>query len=196
MTMTITRQDIIPLNTYRQGREEYVQKMIAYKNARRVRLDEHVSILFENKNTVLYQILELIHCEDLEDQAEIDEYIDIYSGMLPNENELSATLFIELDNQEKLTELLKQLKGIEHHLTLTVGDETIQAVFEEEHDDREFTTSVHYLKFPLTQTAKNNLLNESSETLTVTLNLNHPNLTAKATLSQDWLKSIQKDLTK
>jgi hypothetical protein len=193
--MTITRQDIIPLNTYRQGREEYIQKMIAYKSGRRVRLHENASLLFENKNTILFQILELLDCEDLEEPEEIDEYIEIYSGMLPGENELSATLFIELDDQKKLQQLLKKLKGIEHCLFLTIGDETIQAVFEEEHTDREFTTSVHYLKFPLTQTAKRALLDDTLQPSTVTLKLNHPNLKAEVALSQDCLKELRKDLS-
>ncbi len=114
--------------------------------------------------------------------------------MLPLEDELSATLFIELDNQAKLSELLKELKGIEHHLSLVIGGETVQAVFEEVHDDREFTTSVHYLKFPLSQAAKNLLLNESGDTLEVTLELNHPNLSAKVALTPNSIKSLQKDL--
>ena len=195
MTKTITRQDIVSLHTYSQGREEYLPKMIAYKKDRRIQLAENISVLFENRNTVLFQIQELLHSEDLADPGEIDEYIEIYSGMLPLEDELSATLFIELDNQTKLSELLKKLKGIEHHLSLVVGGETVQAVFEEEHDDREFTTSVHYLKFPLTQTAKNLLLNESADTLDVTLQLNHPSLTAQVSLSPNSIKSLQKDLT-
>ena len=87
-----------------------------------------------------------------------------------------------------------KLTGIEHHLSLVVGGETVQAVFEEEHDDREFTTSVHYLKFPLTQSAKNSLLNESADSLDVTLHLNHPNLTAKVSLTPNSIKSLQKDL--
>ena len=194
MTLTITKQDIVSLKTYRQGREEYVKKMIAYKNERRIRLGEYISILFENKNTVLFQILELLHSEDLEDPEEIEEYIEIYSGMLPGRNELSATLFIELDNQEKLQELLVKLFGIEHHLNLTVGSETIQAVFEEEHDDRDFTTSVHYLKFPLTETAVNLLTGESAAELDVKLSLNHPNMTASVVLSPKNISSIQKDL--
>ena len=102
MTKTITRQDIVSLHTYRQGREEYLPKMIAYKKDRRIQLAENISILFENRNTVLFQIQELLHSEDLADPGEIDEYIEIYSGMLPLENELSATLFIELDDQLKL----------------------------------------------------------------------------------------------
>ena len=102
MTKTITRQDIVSLHTYRQGREEYLPKMIAYKKDRRIQLAENISVLFENRNTVLFQIQELLHSEDLADPGEIDEYIEIYSGMLPLENELSATLFIELDNQAKL----------------------------------------------------------------------------------------------
>lgn len=194
MTKTITRQDIVSLHTYRQGREEYLPKMIAYKKDRRVQLAENVSILFENRNTVLFQIQELLHSEDLADPGEIDEYIDIYSGMLPEENELSATLFIELDDQLKLHDLLVKLSGIENHLSLVVGGETVQAVFEEEHDDRGFTTSVHYLKFPLTQSVKNSLLNESADTLDVTLHLNHPNLTAQVSLTPNTIKSLQKDL--
>ena len=66
MTKTITRQDLVPLHTYRQGREEYLQKMIAYKNNRRIQLAENISILFENQNTVLFQIQELLHSEDLD----------------------------------------------------------------------------------------------------------------------------------
>lgn len=98
MTSTITKQDIVSLSTYRQGREEYLQKMIAYKSNRRIKIGENISLLFENRNTVLFQIQELLHSEDLEDPNEIEDYIEIYSGMVPNENELSATLFIELDN--------------------------------------------------------------------------------------------------
>lgn len=194
MTVAITRQDLVSLNTYRQGRDQYLQKMLAYKKNRRVRLSEHLSLLFENKNTVLFQIQELAHCEDLTDPGELDEYIEIYSGMLPNENELSATLFIEWDDQDKLAELLRKLQGIEHYLTLEIGDTAIKAVFEEVHDDREFTTSVHYLKFPLTETAKSHLLNEDPDSLKVTLRLNHPNLSEEALLDANCIHSLQQDL--
>jgi hypothetical protein len=194
MNDIITRQDLIPLHTYRQGRDEYVKKMIAYKNTRRIKLASNISLLFENRNTVLFQIQELVNSEDLTDPSELDEYISIYAGMLPNESELSATLFIELDNQERLAELLKQLKGIEHHLTLNVDGETVQAVFEEVHDDREFTTSVHYLKFPLTETVKSSLLNGSSDELRVTVSLDHPQLSDTVTLTPDTVGSLQKDL--
>jgi hypothetical protein len=190
----ITRQDLIPLSTYRQGRDEYVKKMIAYKNNRRIKVAPNVSLLFENRNTVLFQIQELVNSEDLTDPNELDEYISIYAGMLPEENELSATLFVELDNQERLADLLKKLKGIEHHLTLFVADEPIQAVFEEVHDDREFTTSVHYLKFPLTASAKKLLLNGPLEELSVTVSLDHPNLNEKVKLSSKTVESLQKDL--
>ena len=195
MTKTITKQDIVSLHTYREGREEYLQKMIEYKKDRRIRIAEHISILFENKNTVLFQILELLNAEDLEDPEEIDEYIGIYAGMLPLENELSATLFIELDDQLKLQDLLVKLTGIERHLSLNIGSERIQAVFEEEHDDRGFTTSVHYLKFPITQAAKELLLGDSADSLNVSINLNHPNLTANVALNPISVKSLQKDLS-
>ncbi|WP_338452366.1 DUF3501 family protein [Niallia oryzisoli] len=195
MTSTITKQDIVSLSTYRQGREEYLEKMIAYKSNRRIQIGENISLLFENRNTVLFQIQELLHSEDLEDPNEIEEYIEIYSGMLPNENELSATLFIELDNQSRLQDLLKKLKGIEHHLSLVINNQPVKAVFEEEHDDREFTTSVHYLKFPFSEAIKNLLVNESADTINVTLQLDHPNLQEKVSLPPITIKSLQKDLS-
>ncbi len=71
---------------------------------------ENISVLFENRNTVLFQIQELLNSEDLADPDEIDEYISIYAGMLPKENELSATLFIELDNQAKAYRIIRGTK--------------------------------------------------------------------------------------
>jgi hypothetical protein len=194
MSTTITRQDIPSLSIYRQGREAYVNKMIQYKKDRRVKLGDHISVLFENKQTVLFQILELIHNEDLTDEREIEEYVEIYSPMLPGDDELSATLFVESDNQTELTRLLIELKGIEQHLTLYVGGEAIRAVFEEEHDDREFTTSVHYLKFPLTGTAKAYIANGSTEHEELRLVLDHPNLHAETTLSAETVAALARDL--
>lgn len=192
---TITKSDIVALPTYRQGRDEYVKKMIQYKKARRVRFNQDISLLFENKSTVMFQIQELLNNEDLTDPKEIDEYIEIYSGMLPGENELSATLFIETDEQTALTELLMKLKGIEHHLSLVVNGETIKAVFEEEHDDREFTTSVHYLKFPLTGTAIAYIANGSYEHESVQLVLDHPHMSVTVQLSDETISSLAKDLS-
>lgn len=195
MAEAITLRDILPLKAYRDRRDEYMSKMIEYKRDRRVRLGDDVTLLFENRQTVLFQIQELVHCEDLTDQDELSEYIDIYSGMLPEDGELSATLFIEMDDQKKLEEALVKLKGIEHHLFLKVGEETIQAVFEEVHDDREFTTSVHYLKFPLTETALSYLRSHAADEANLELMLNHPALSADVKMPAVTVKSLQSDLT-
>jgi hypothetical protein len=194
-TATISRQDIVALATYRQGRDEYIAKMIEYKRPRRIKLAQDMTLLFENRNTVLFQIQELTNSEDLTDPKEIDEYIDIYSDMLPGDNELSATLFIEVDDQERLAKLLTDLKGIERHLSLHLGGEKIQAVFQEEHDDREFTTSVHYIKFPLTDTAAAYLANGSYEHEDARLVLDHPKLQSEVKLSADTVASLAKDVT-
>ena len=116
-TAVITRQDIVPLATYRKGRDEYVRKMIQYKKSRRVNLGPDISVLFENRSTVLFQIQELVNSEDLEDVKEIEEYIEIYSPMLPGEDELSATLFIQADVQafaQHFRNLSKNWRGTVH----------------------------------------------------------------------------------
>ncbi len=192
---TIEQKDLIPFSTYKKNREDYIRKMIAYKNARRVRLDPNVSLLFENRQTVFFQIQELVYSEDLTDSDEIKEYIDIYSTMLPGVNELSATLFIEIDNQSLLEQFLMKMKGIEHTLFMKVGDETVQAVFEEEHNEREFTTSVHYIKFPLTENVKSYLTGTAPESAKVSILLDHEALRAEVVLSADAVKSLQADLS-
>jgi len=194
MTIAITRQDLLPPHSYRDGRSEYIDKMISYKKNRRIKLAPHISLLFENRNTVLFQIQELVNSEDLTDPKEIDEYIAIYAGMLPDNNELSATLFIEMDIQETLQELLAQLKGIEQYLFMIAGGEKIRAVFEDEHDDREYTTSVHYLKFPLTPTVQAYLIDTASADVELCLVLKHPNLFSDIKLSPETVSSLQKDL--
>lgn len=196
MSLAITAKDLIPLPTYRAGRDEYIRKMIQYKKNRRVKLADKMSLLFENKQTVLFQIQELVNSEDLTDPEEIEEYIGIYSGMLPGEDELSATLFIEYDDKQELEQWLVKLKGIERHLDLIVGEERLPAVFEEEHSDREFTTSVHYLKFPLTASAKELLQSASSDAVKLKLLLHHPNFRSEVQLPADHVASLQKDLTR
>lgn len=195
MAVTIEQKDLIPFSTYKQGRDEYIRKMIAYKNSRRVRLDQNISLLFENRQTVFFQIQELVFSEDLTDATEIDEYINIYSAMLPNTNELSATLFIEIDNQPVLEEFLIKLKGIEHALFMKIGDEMIKAVFEEEHDEREFTTSVHYIKFPLSESAKSLMTSKSAEDFQLRILLDHHALHSEVLLTAEAVTSLQADLT-
>ncbi len=194
-SLTIDQKDLIPFATYKKSRDEYIRKMIAYKNARRLRLDPSISLLFENRQTVFFQVQELIYSEDLTDSEEIKEYIDIYSSMLPNGNEFSATLFIEIDDQLTLEKFLTKMKGIEHTLFMKVGDETLQVVFEEVHDDREFTTSVHYVKIPLTENAKSYLKGTASENAKVSILLDHEALHSEVRLSADTVKSLQADLT-
>jgi len=194
MSTTITRKDLTPFALYRERREEYLHKMISYKKHRRIKVAEHISLLFENRATVLFQIHELINSEDLTDTQEIDEYLEIYAGMLPAKQEWSGTMFIEMDNQKLLEELLVKLKGVEHYLSLVVENETIPATFEEVHDDREFTTSVHYLKFRLTDSAIDHLLNTDASSLDVRVELNHPNLSAAVKLSPDHVESLKHDL--
>ena len=194
MTAAIGQKDLIPFATYKKGRDEYIRKMIAYKNDRRVRIDPNVSLLFENRQTVLFQIQELVFSEDLTDAAEIAEYIDIYAALLPRSGELSATLFIEIDNQPVLENFLVKLKGIEHALFLYVNDEPVRAVFEEEHEEREFTTSVHYLKFPLSGAARTYLTTTASDVAKCRIVLDHAAMHVDVALGSATIKSLQADL--
>lgn len=130
-------------------RPEWRPQMIALKDRRRVRVGGHLTFLFENRDTVRYQIQEMMRIERLQNPREIAHEVDTYNDLIPAPGELSASLLIEYDNPAERDVWLRALLGLEHHIWLETGGERSQARF----DDRQISTdrlsSVQYVKFHL-----------------------------------------------
>ena len=92
----ITLADIKNLVEYEKVRERMRADVIALKQRRRVPLGENLTLLFENRETVIYQVQEMARTERIVDDAKLQEEIDAYEPLLPEQGELSATLFIEI----------------------------------------------------------------------------------------------------
>ena len=88
------------------------------KRRRRISVGEHVTLLFENLDTIRFQIQEMIRAERIVDPGRVQEELDVYNALLPAEGELSATLFIELTDNERLKEDLDGFKGIDRGKTV------------------------------------------------------------------------------
>lgn len=154
----LTLDDIADLRAYERERAEFRTAVIDLKARRRVGVGPFVTLLFENRDTIRFQVQEMARAERILTDAGIQHELDAYNPLIPEPGQLSATLFIELTSKLALMEWLPQLVGIERAVELRIGDGTVvRAVPEETHDEQltrdDITSSVHYLRFELDPSA-------------------------------------------
>jgi hypothetical protein len=158
MTRKLTLDDIADLREYERERDEFRTHVIGLKKKRRVGVGPFMTAVFENRDTIRFQIQEMARVERLATDAAIEAELRTYNPLVPEPGELAATLFIELTSELALRDWLPRLVGIEQSLALRVGagDDgyLIRAIPEEAHASQltreEVTASVHYVRFRLT----------------------------------------------
>lgn len=187
----ISRDDLLDLVEYEKARDEIRDSAMAARKLRRVHVGEMVTIAFENVETVKYQIQEMMRAERMVDDDEIDFEISTYTGLLPGPSELSATLFIEIDDTPRLHEWLPKLVGIEDSVSLAIdGAGVAAAVGEEGRSKEDVTSTVHYLRFPLTAEQAQVLRAARGAELVI----EHPNYRARTTLSPETVEALGSDI--
>jgi hypothetical protein len=149
----LTRSDLLSLETYAQQRGEFRSRVLAHKKQRTVHLGEHLTVIFEDRLTVQYQVQEMLRIERIFEAAGIQEELDAYNPLIPDGRNLKATMMIEFPDEAQRRVELARLKGIEdrcwvrvaaHDRVLAIADEDL----ERENDEK--TSSVHFLRFELT----------------------------------------------
>lgn len=186
----VLRSEILPLGDYEQIRERFRGRLIDEKKRRRVRISEDLSLLFENHDTVLLQIQEMLRTERITQEKAIVHELETYNELIPDGPGLSATLYIEIPDRDRREEMLGRLCAIEEHVVLDLGGAQVRATFEEGRRDKGRAAAVQYLKFPLTA-ATERALREAVEAALV---VDHPALAARVTLSAATLASLRDDL--
>lgn len=151
----LTLDDIADLRAYERERSSIRDRVIDMKRRRRVALGTFVTITFENRETMRYQIQEMARVEKLISDDEIQVELDAYNPLIPEAGQLCATLFIELTSDDSMREWLPRLVGIERSVLLRLADGTeVRAITDEGHASqltRESTTAaVHYVRFEFT----------------------------------------------
>jgi hypothetical protein len=154
----LTLDDISDVRAYEREREDFRGDVIELKRRRRVALGEFVTLLFENRQTIRFQIQEMARVEKLVSDAAIETELRIYNPLIPEPGQLCATLFIELTSKDALMEWLPKLVDIERSVNLRLSDgdhgDVIPAVVDEDHERQltrdEITASVHYVRWELT----------------------------------------------
>ena len=145
-------EDILDVDVYALARETYRARVIAHKNQRRVSVGPQVSLVFEDRETLRYQIQEMTRIENTRDPEKIQIELDVYNELMPETGQLSATLFIEIPDLDKIQSELDRLVGIDEHVALIVaGFETqpIFARFDERQMETDRISAVHYIRFTL-----------------------------------------------
>jgi hypothetical protein len=153
----LTNADIKDLREYEREREAFRTEIIAMKKRRRIALGDIMTMVFENTASMRFQIQEMARAERMLRDEQIAHEVETYNELIPADGELSATLFIEINDEEALRYWLPRLVKIQDHLKIVAGEHVVSANEEDvsrltREDD--ITTTVHYVKFAFSPEAK------------------------------------------
>jgi len=149
----LTLADVKDLVEYERVREAFRRRIIELKARRRVNVGDRVSLVFENRETALSQVQEMVRAERIVDPEKIQFEIDTYNAMIPDPGELSATLFIEITNAADVRTELDRLLGLDAPGVVRFdlgGGGAADGRFEAGHSNASRISAVHYVRFPFT----------------------------------------------
>ena len=186
----ITRRDIKGPALYGPIRDDYRQRVIAIKRARRIVIGDRVSLVFENRHTLTVQIEEICRAEHLTRDDQIEAEIAVYNELMPTETSLSATMFIELPPEEDPYVALKRLVGLDEHVVLHIGPHAVRAAFEPGRSTEDKISAVQYTRYPLSREARAAL--ETPGTA-IAVEIDHPNYRHSVPCSEATRASLAAD---
>ncbi len=150
----ITRDSLMTLEAYAKIRQEFRAQAMAHKKYRKVSLGENITLIFEDELTIRYQVQEMLHVEKIFHEDGINHELETYLPLIPDGQNWKATMMIEYPDPVERAEKLTNLVGVEDKVWVKVtGYAPICAIADEdlERATAEKTSSVHFLRFELTQ---------------------------------------------
>ena len=188
----ITRSEILPLSEYELIRPHFRARVIEEKRVRRLLLGENASVVFENRDTVLLQIQEMLRTERISSEPAVLHELETYNELIAGPDQLSFTLFIEIPDRDERERRLVELAGLEAAVQLEVDGATLPAVQELPAGYRpDRTTAVHYFKVNLGPQAAQSM---RAGTARVALVIAHPRWRQRTELGKENLAALAADL--
>ena len=187
----LKRSDLLSLEEYNSNREQLRGQVLTLKKDRRVQIGSNVTLLFENTDTIKYQVQEMLRIEKIMEQNGIEEELATYNPLIPDGNNLKATMLIEFPDEVIRKEKLGQLIGVEHKVWLQVGEnDRIFAIADEDlkRKTEEKTSVVHFLRFELS----NLMVKDLQSGATLFAGIDHPNYNIR---TQEIQKATSDSLT-
>jgi hypothetical protein len=174
----LSRESLMTLEAYAKARKDFRARVIAHKKPRTVHVGEHVTLIFEDRLTIQYQVQEMLRVEKIFEAAGIQDELDAYNPLIPDGRNFKATMLIEYEDENERKGALALLKGVEDRAWVQVeGLPRVYAIADEDLDreNEEKTSSVHFLRFELTR--------EMAEALkygmALSVGVDHPHYQAK-----------------
>lgn len=148
----LSREDLYSLEKYAEHRAEFRARVLEHKKDRRVTIGENLSLYFEDRLTIQYQVQEMLRIEKIFEADGIEEELSAYNPLIPDGSNLKCTAMLEFKDVDVRRERLAQLVGIEHLVWLRVeGHDKVFAISNEdlERSTAEKTSAVHFMRFEL-----------------------------------------------
>ncbi|WP_053957858.1 DUF3501 family protein [Sulfobacillus thermosulfidooxidans] len=186
----LTREDIVPNEIYEQTRDQFRRRIIDIKKVRRVDIGPRISVVFENRDTMRFQVQEMCRIEHITQPELIQQELDIYNDLLPLGYAIGATLLIALSQEDNMPEILRQLSGVEEQVYLQTDKFRIHAQAELGRSTEEKTSAVHYLTFTFTKEQ----VQQFAESENNTVAIHHPHYDYVVALPEVTKASLLADL--
>ena len=188
----LERQDLLTLEEYAEKRSSIRQETIQVKKLREVHLGSHIRMIFENKQTVQYQIQEMLRIEKIFESSEIQEELDVYNALVPNGSNLKATMMIEYPDVAERVEALSRLIGVEKSIYFQVdGHDKVFPICNEdlERETDVKTSAVHFMRFEFDQ----NMIADFVSGSDVKVGSAHPNYDYETSLDSQSQEALSED---
>jgi hypothetical protein len=189
----ITKESLMSLEAYSKVRKSSKPEVIAHRKLRSVRLGEHISLQFEDEQTIRRQIQEMLHIEKIFDEEGIQSEIEAYAPLVPDGTNWKATMLIEYPDVHERKRELARLIGVEDRLFVEVeGHARVYAIADEDLDreNDEKTSAVHFVRFEFDKLMRDAVRAGAS----VKLGCDHTNYPAHGVIAAETLASLAGDL--
>jgi hypothetical protein len=149
----LQRDELMSLEQYARERAGFRARVLEHKRPRQLRLGEHLTLYFEDRLTIQYQIQEMLRIERIFEEHGIQEELAAYNPLIPSGSNWKATLMVEYADPEERVRALAELIGIENSVWMQVEGHGRLLPYADEDLDRtteEKTSAVHFVRFELT----------------------------------------------
>jgi hypothetical protein len=150
----LSHADLYSLEEYSKIRPQFKKAAVNHKKQRQITVGDHMTLHFEDRVTVKYQIQEMLLIERTFSEQGIQDELDAYNPLIPTGTNLKATLTIEYSNPSVRANRLKDLHGVEDRVYIQIGDHSPVFAIADEDMDRSNdnkTAAVHFLRFELSE---------------------------------------------
>ncbi len=187
----VALSEILDIAQYEKTREAFRRRIIELKKNRRLPVGPMVTFVFENHDTVLFQIQEMMRAERIVAEDAIQHEIDTYNRLLPDKNELAATMLIELPDPARIREEITKFHGVNtgEATYILVGDDRLPGVFDAGQSDERRISAVQYVRFRFDDAQRDAFTTGANSARLV---IDHPNYRHSALITG----AIREELTK